>query len=292
MSNQTIYAKIEANIISQLENGIIPWRKCYHTSGNNLSISHQTGQCYGLLNQFLLPLPGEYWTFNQARKEGYHVRKGAKSSKIYFWSMIERKRDDDDDEELMPFAHAYPILREYSVFHESDIEGLPTKPLNAEEESKRIESAETIVSRYLDNNKWLNLFTCDSTPSFNPSHNFIKMPAISQFDCIEEYYSALFHEMTHSTAIPLERQINTSNKEMYAKEELVAEIGAAFLCGHAGITEEQVISNSASYCRSWLLALKDNIKNLVWASSRAETAVNYIINNRKGKQNDSNSATE
>lgn len=296
MNNNEIYARIEANILNQLENGIIPWRKCYHVTENQLSISHQSGLEYGMLNQFLLPLPGEYWTFNQAIKEGYHVRKGAKSSKIYFWSIVNRKRNNKDkEEELTPYANVYPILREYSVFHESDIEGLPPKPLNAEDEAKRIESAETIVSRYFDNNRWLNLFTCDSTPSFSPSHNFIKMPAIGQFDSIEEYYSALFHEMTHSTAIPLERQIGSktkNEKELYAKEELVAEIGAAYLCGHAGITEEQVISNSASYCRGWLLSLKDNIKNLVWASSRAEAAVEYILHNNKERKRNADSAAE
>ncbi len=288
MSNQSIYAKIEANIVNQLEHGIIPWRKCYHVSKDGLAVSHQTGRQYGLLNQILLPLSGEYWTFNQARKEGYHVRKGAVSSKIYFWKVVSDKDVRFSPGEIDVVDRSYPVLKEYSVFHESDIEGLPAKALNVEHEPKRIENAEIIASRYFANNRWLNLFTCDSTPAFIKSRNLIEMPPISQFDSAEEYYSALFHEMTHSTAVPLERQTNTRDKEMYAKEELVAEMGAAYLCGHAGITEEQVIENSASYCRSWLFELKNNIKNLVWAASRAESATEYILNNNKGVKNDTN----
>ena len=89
MSNQSVYEKIEQNVINQLENGIIPWRKCYHVNGSRFAISHQSKQRYGLLNQLLLSMPGEYWTFNQARKEGYRVKKGSKSEKIYFWKLID-----------------------------------------------------------------------------------------------------------------------------------------------------------------------------------------------------------
>ena len=246
---------------------------------------------YGLLNQFLLREPGEYWTFNQAKKEGYGIRKGAKSRKIYFWKVITCKRVEDSEDGEVVIGKEIPMLREYSVFHESDVDGLPPKATNDPNDERnrmKIVTAETITNNYLENNKWLSIIHNDrAIPCYVPWEKLIKMPLKSQFDSIEEYYSALFHEMTHSTKVPLERK-----NDNYAREELVAELGAAFLCGHAGISEEQVIQNQASYCASWMTALKGNIKNLVWASSRADAAVEYILNNKKGKTNDAESAAE
>lgn len=299
MNNNEIYERIEANIIDQLEHGIIPWRKCYHVEESGMfAVSHQSGQVYGLLNQFLLMHPGEYWTFNQAKKEGYHIRKGAKSRKIYFWRMVKCKMDfspNEDEtiiqEDNLKILKEIPMLKEYCVFHESDVDGLPPKPTNDPEDDRNkvvLTSAETIINNYAESNKWLSIIHTDKThPCYVPSSKTIKMPMKSQFDSIEEYYSAFFHEMTHSTKVPLERK-----NDNYAREELVAELGAALLCGHAGISEEQVIQNSASYCTSWLKALKGNIKNLVWASSRADAAVEYILPNKKEKLNDASSTAE
>lgn len=276
MKTNDIYQMIEDKVVSQLENGIIPWRRCYHVSGGDTCRSHQTGEEYSLLNQMILEEPGEYWTFEQAKKEGYHIKKGAKASKVVFWK-VWSKLDEKSEEER--YDHI-PILKYYNVFHESDVEGLPPKALNTfkNENIEPIEAAEQIIKTYLDNNPDIRMETADVTPCFVPSQKIIKIPERSQFDSMEDYYSTAFHEMTHSTKFALNRPLS-HNDDDRAKEELVAEIGAAFLCGHAGINAEQVIKNNQSYCACWLTRLRGNIKWLVWASSRADAAYKYIVNN-------------
>lgn len=291
MSNQSIYEMIEDQVISQLVNGIIPWKRCYHIRGCDCAISHQTKEPYSFLNQMLLMVPGEYWTFNQAVKSGLNVRKGAKAKKIFFWKVMTAEKDKDlieagvSDEARKKIQ--IPILKYYNVFHESDIEGLPDKPLDAMDEEKNKESivgADSIINNYLEANKDIKLVESDRIPCFSPLTNTIHIPMKCQFDSIEEYYSTAFHEMTHSTAKKLGRDINAlqNSHANYAREELVAEIGAAYLCGAAGISEESVIKNNAAYCAGWLRALKNNIKDLVWASSRAEKASKFIL----GEQNE------
>lgn len=286
MSNQAIYEMIEREVISQLENGIIPWRQCYHLLGGDCAISSQTKKPYSFLNQMLLHEPGEYWTFNQAVKQGFHIRKGSKSRKIVFWKVMRRSllKDDELDEadKRKPLEVAIPILKSYNVFHERDIDGLPAKPANTFDEEKNKESiieADSIITNYLEANKDIKLHESDRVPCFSPTTNCIYIPKKCQFDSLAEYYSTTFHEMTHSTAPKLGRETAALNEShaMYAREELVAEIGAAYLCGAAGINETDVIKNSASYCRSWLLSLRNNIKDLVWASSRAERASRFIL---------------
>lgn len=289
MKTNDIYKMIEDKVVSQLQNGIIPWRRCYHISSGDLCVSHQSGDAYSPLNQMLLDEPGEYWSFEQAKKEGYHIRKGAVASKIIFWK-VWSKLDKTSEEER--YDHI-PILKYFNVFHESDVEGLPPKLPNTfrNENTEPIEAAEQIIKTYLDNNQDIKMVTSDRIPCFVPSQKIIHMPDKSQFDSMEDYYSTAFHEMTHSTKFALNRPMS-HNDDDRAKEELVAEIGAAFLCGHAGIEAEQVIKNNQSYCANWLQQLRNNIKWLVWASSRAEAAYKYIVNNELPENRTDNSAKD
>lgn len=280
MNQQQIYSMIEESIISQLENGIIPWKRCYHVSQGDWCISHQTKKGYSMLNQFLLSEPGEYWTFEQCKKEGFSLRKGCKSRKVVFWKILEKESENDDGE---IHTKNIPFLKYYNVFHESDIVGLPPKPLEGisqeDRERRNAESilkADEIVENYLTANPDIRLITSDRTPCFIPSQNTISMPEKCQFDSLNEYYSTIFHEMIHSTRKKVNRE-RLDGIEGRSREELVAEIGAAFLCGNAGIESEDVIKNNSAYCAGWLQVLRNNIKILIWAASRSERAANYIL---------------
>jgi antirestriction protein ArdC len=288
MNQNQIYQMIEDNIINQLKNGKVPWRRCYHVKDYGAFCrSHKTGKPYSLLNQFLLTEPGEYWTFKQIQEAGYRLKRGSSSHKIVFWSFLEvrdRNRRNVNYENQDDRFKLIPYLKYYNVFHESDIEGLPVnEPTDAEEEKRigqnmeSIEEAEAIIMNYLSANPDISMVTADRTPCFSPARNLISMPQKSQFDSLFDFYGTAFHEIIHSTARKVKREVQRG-REGYAREELVAEIGSAFLCGYAGIREEDVIKNNAAYCANWLTALKDNIKNLVWASSRAEKAANYVVN--------------
>lgn len=279
-----IYEIIEKNVMNQLENGLIPWRMCYKISGASMAFSHSTGKVYSLLNQFLLNCPGEYWTFNQARNAGYSVRKGSKACKVVFWKVFSKEDGSTtlpDGSNAVSFR-TIPFLKWYNVFHESDIEGLPRKPLEgiSEEDRERknsetIEKADAVIRDYMTANQELGLVTATGkVPCYNTITNTIFIPEKCQFDNLKEYYAAVFHEMVHSTLKPLSRT------SCYEREELVAEIGAAFLCGYCGIEEEDIIQNHSAYCAGWLKRLKGKVKDLVVACGKAEQAVKYILGER------------
>lgn len=117
--------------------------------------------------------------------------------------------------------------------------------------------------------------------SYNPLSDIISIPRFDSFDTAEEYYSTLFHELTHSTGHGsrlnrLNNNVSGFGNEEYSKEELVAEMGAAFLCGFAGI-ENTTINNSVAYIQGWLKALKHDKKLVIMAAAQAQKAADYIL---------------
>lgn len=269
-----IYKIIEENVMSQLQNGLVPWRKCYEVRCAGMAFSHSTGLVYSTLNQFLLQSPGEYWTFNQARQNGYSVRKGCKAKKIVFWKVLQYEQENDDK------ARSIPFLKWHNVFHESDIEGLPPRDLGIPQDTRERRNAESIdmadklVSDYLTATG-IPIVTYDRIPCYSSANKTIYMPEKCQFSSLQEYYAALFHEMVHSTKVGIERKMS------YAREELIAEIGAAYLCGFCNIAQEDVIKNQASYCAHWIKEIREgSIKDLIVASSRAEQAVKFILKDK------------
>lgn len=271
-----IYAEVTARIIEQLEQGVIPWRKPWITSG--AAISHSTGKPYSLLNQILLTKPGEYVTFNQITAEGGHVKKGAKSSMVVFWKRIETEDEDNPGEKKK-----IPFLRYYNVFHIDQTEGIKpkySKPLP--NVARPDEAAEAIVRDYLTRSGVRLLHDEGNRAFYRPSTDSITLPLLAQFKDAAEYYSTLFHEMTHSTGhhSRLDRltKVAAFGSEDYSKEELIAEIGAAALVNHAGLETSGTLTNSAAYIQSWLKALQDDKRLIVSASGKAEKAVNLILN--------------
>ena len=281
-----IYEIIEKKVTEQLEHGLVPWRMCYKISGSRVAFSHSTGRVYSLLNQMLVDGPGEYWTFNQAKAAGYNVRKGSHACKVVFWKMLSYEKDFERYEDGTQSAsfRLIPFLKWHNVFHENDIEGLPRKPLEGISEEERdkknsdsIEISEAVIKDYLTANQDIDFVTATGRiPCFvhRGDRKTIYVPEKCQFENLKEYYSTVFHEMVHSTMIKLERDISRE------REELVAEIGAAFLCGYCGIEEDEIIKNHSAYCAGWLRNLKGKIKDLIVASGRAEKAVKYILGDK------------
>ena len=138
-----IYAEVTSRIISEMEKGIIPWRKPWVACGN--AISHATGKPYSLLNQMLLGRPGEYLTFKQVQQEGGYVRKGQKAHMVVFWRWVEQEDQETGEKKEIPF------LRYYNVFHIDQCEGLTAKhtqryPNTVEAD----ETAESIICGYVE----------------------------------------------------------------------------------------------------------------------------------------------
>ena len=272
-----IYAAVTDRIIEQMEQGIIPWQKPWISNGK--AVSHATGKAYSLLNQLMLGRPGEYLTFKQCQAAGGKVKKGAKSSTVVFWKWIEQEDEETGEKKEVPF------LRYYNVFHIDQCEGIIAKhttEASFPDGAEVLEAAQEIVYDYLGRTGVKLSHTEGDQAFYRPSTDEVVLPIRKQFVSTAEYYSTVFHELTHSTGHPsrLNRLARPSffGTEDYSKEELVAEIGAATLVNHVGLETGSSLRNSAAYIQNWLKVLKDDKRFIVSAAGRAEKAVNLILN--------------
>ncbi|HEY4765855.1 MAG TPA: zincin-like metallopeptidase domain-containing protein [Candidatus Sulfotelmatobacter sp.] len=280
----TAYEIVTEFIIKQLESGVAPWRKPWGTgTPANLASKKE----YRGINIFLLASQGygsRYWvTYRQAQALGGAVRNGQHGSKVVFWKIREYRSENQKSEETGNRKSI--LLRCYNVFNLEQCEGI--KFPDRVRAIIPIEPCENIV-RAMPNPPG---FVQDARACYSPSTDTVGMPARSAFLAAEEYYSTLFHEITHSTGHPsrLGREgiMNHSpfGSEDYSKEELVAEMGAAMLCGTAGI-ESRTLGNSAAYLQTWINKLKSDARLIVCAASQAQKAADYILS-KGGAETDS-----
>ena len=272
-----IYAAVTERIIEQMEQGVIPWQKPWISNGK--AVSHATGKPYSLLNQLMLGRPGEYLTFKQCQAAGGKVKKGERASMVVFWKWIEQEDEETGETKEVPF------LRYYNVFHIDQCEGIIAKHTTEAafpEGAEVLEAAQEIVYDYLGRTGVKLSPTEGDQAFYRPSTDEVVLPIRKQFVSTAEYYSTVFHELTHSTGHPsrLNRLARPSlfGTEDYSKEELVAEIGAATLVNHVGLETGSSLRNSAAYIQNWLKVLKDDKRFIVSAAGRAEKAVNLILN--------------
>jgi antirestriction protein ArdC len=269
--SQNIYELVTEKIIEQLEQGVVPWKKPWGSNGG--AVSWKSQKAYRGINTMLL-MPGEYATFNQIKEAGGNVIKGSKSHMVVFWKWLEKEDKKSGDIEKIP------MLRFYRVFEiNSQVEGLTSKRKGETFEHDPIEKAEEIAKGYMNAPR----ITFDRLEAwYKPFLDHVNVPPIKDFGKAEEFYCTYFHELIHSTGAKhrLNRDgiIGTHKfgSEDYSKEELVAEMGATFLCSHAGI-DEITMGNSAAYIQSWLRVLKEDKTMVVKAASQAQKAVDYIL---------------
>ncbi len=275
---------ITARIIEKLEQGTVPWHKPW--AGGEYPKNLITKKEYRGVNVFILSAMGfssPYWvSFKQAQELGGAVRKGEKGCPVVFWKWLQKKDDDGNITE-----DKFPMLRYYTVFNVGQVEGIDEEKIPAlaikYNDLEKIEQCETVVMAMPKRPKILHN---EQQAYYTPSRDFVNMPKMNSFDSAEEYYSTLFHELTHSTGheIRLNRKgfgagdgvWSVFGSAPYAKEELIAEMGAAFLCGHCQI-ENKTINNSAAYIKSWLRKLKDDKKMVIMAAAQAQRAADFIL---------------
>ena len=272
-----IYAAVTDRIIAQMEQGQIPWSKPWHSNGK--AVSHATGKPYSLLNQMLLGRPGEYVTFKQCQEVGGKVKKGEKSSLVVFWKWIEQVDEETGETKEVPF------LRYYNVFHIDQCEGIAAKYTTEAafpNGASTVEAAQNFIYDYLVRTGVKLSHSEGDRAFYRPSSDEIVLPMSKQFVSTAEYYSTVFHELTHSTghSSRLNRldKVATFGSNEYSKEELVAEIGAAALVNHVDLETSTSLRNNAAYIQNWLQVLKDDKRFIVSAAGKAEKAVNLILN--------------
>lgn len=277
MRSFNIYEVITQRFIEQLENGVIPWRKPW-TGTRNGAYSRCSKRPYSLLNQMMLGKPGEWLTYRQISQLGGCVKNGERSSMVVYWN-IQTVPDEDDADNIKRI----PILRYYKVFHIDQTTGI--KPLELEEINAILEpnrDAETVIRNYIaKTGVAFNVKLLDNA-FYDPKQDSITIPCMEQYLDVAEYYSTAFHEITHSTGHKdrLDRLVSSAflrDRNKYAKEELVAEIGSASLCNLCGVETPSTFENSAAYIQSWINALKGDKYLIVSASGKAQKAVDFIL---------------
>lgn len=286
MSDKNVYEIITERICAQLEKGTIPWQKPWNSpEGSNLLPRNlASGKAYRGVNVFLLhamAYESPYWvTFKQAQERGGTVRKGEKATPVVFWKWLDSDQVDENGK-----ARRIPLLRYYSVFNVAQCDGVEyPQPEVKTREIAPIDAAQAIVANMP---KCPTILHGGDRACYSPSLDVVKMPELGTFRSAEDYHNVLFHELTHSTGHEsrLKRKgVSGSDGEWsafgstpYAREELVAEMGAAFLSGHAGIVE-RTLDNSAAYVAGWLSRLKDDSKLVVVAAAQAQRASDFILN--------------
>lgn len=277
-----VYEIVTEKITAALEAGTVPWQKPWAAAGG-LPRNFYSGRPYRGMNVVLLalaPYASPWWvTFDQARRLNGNVKRGEKSSLVTFWKLDEHDREEDPDTAAQ--RRRAPLLRYYHVFNVEQCEGLfPPEPETARYEHDPITLCDDLVNGMPHRPE---IRRDPRQAYYSPTLDCVGIPDRSQFETPESYYATLFHELVHSTghASRLDRPtLSTAPAPFgspdYSQEELVAEFGSAFLCGHTGIFP-RTAENQAAYIGGWLKTLKGDKRLLPVAASRAQKAADYIL---------------
>lgn len=283
---QDVYQRLTDKIIADLEKGELTWVKPW--SGGNMDgkvvrpLRHN-GVPYSGINVLMLwgaavecGFVSPFWmTFKQAQELGAHVRKGEKGSLVVYANTIIRTEEGENGSEE---ERTIPFMKGYTVFNVEQIEGLPAH-YHAE--------AETVIDPAQRNAQAEAFFAATgatvrhggNSAHYSGGTDHVQMPVFESFRSPEAYYATLAHEMTHWTKHETRLARDFGRKrwgdEGYAKEELVAELGAAFLCADLGLTPEPGMDHAA-YIQSWLKVLKDDKRAIFAAASHAQKAADYL----------------
>jgi len=287
-----VYAIITERITAALERGTAPWHQTWTAGMSPQSLV--TRHAYRGVNVFVLSMTARaagygspYWvTYNQARSMGGNVKRGEHGAPVVFWRFFDAPVVDDADGELETTDAARgrrrpPLLRYYTVFNVAQTEGIAVPAPLSGTPAVPIEAAEQIVADMPRAPRIVESLDGDGA-YYAPRLDTVHMPARCRFGRSEDFYAVLFHELTHSTGHASRLNRSTLNDAgrfgdaNYSREELVAEMGAAFLCGVAGI-DNATIEQSAAYLKGWLRALASEPRMLVIAAAQAQKAADFIL---------------
>jgi antirestriction protein ArdC len=273
-------------MIEKIEAGtgdfIIPWKNFVSGIPNNF-VTGKTYRGFNILSLWVAADKNGYasnsWmTFNQIKAAGGKLRKGAKSAPIFFFKPLQKTEEMENIKtgELEAVETTIPFWKNYLVFNLDDVEGIE-KPEPVEiftNDIERIESIETMIE-----NLGVDLRTgIKSKPFFHLIEDYISLPSIETFTATHSYYAVMLHELTHWTGH--ENRINRIEFKRfgdpkYAFEELIAELGAAFLCSHFGIDIEK--NQHPEYLDGWIHAMKETPAILWNAASKSQEAADWIF---------------
>jgi antirestriction protein ArdC len=288
------YQEVTDTVIKALEEGTVIWQSSWNDAGlpkNIITGIHYRGwnifwlNFHTILKGYQAPF---YLTYKQAQQSGGTIKKGESGTKIVYWATIELKDKASDNKEeqlkatnndekqrtkLVPKAH--------TVFNIAQTDGIefPTITPIIKSPLQKIAACEQVVA---DMPNSPIIITGSASAYYSPVSDTVVVPGLDSSTSSEGYYSTLFHELAHSTG----NESRLNRKELvgsdgfgntnYAKEELTAEMTAAFLCAITGI-DQPTIANSAAYIQNWLKALRNDKTLVIKAAAQAQKAADFML---------------
>lgn len=279
--------RVTDQIVKAIEEGTERYQMPWKTSGQFTAspINAVSRKAYRGINVLILWATaqekgyssGVWATYKQWQELGAQVRKGEKSANVVFWKFFET--EELDPETLK--NKRIPMARDYWVFNADQVDGYKQPEEQPVNSAERIDQAEAFF-KALE----VNIQHGGNQAFYRPSTDTVHMPAFERFKNPLAYYSVLSHETTHWTGS--EKRLNRDMKhrfgsEAYAMEELVAELGAAFLCAELGLPTDPR-KDHAPYIKNWLQVLKNDKRAIFTAAAKAQEAVDWMSHRDEGEQ--------
>lgn len=275
-----VYQIVTRRILDQLEKGTIPWKQPWMRIGGQVGAYNRvTKKSYSILNQMLLMEkgPGEYATKKQWTSLGGKIKEEETPYIIVFWKL---QKVEEETEEGETIERTVPLLRYYRVYHISQVEGVEPLPKKEIPEKEGIRAGDELIHAYVDRENIPFNDRGSDRAFYSLTRDSIVVPNIDQYDIVEEYYSSAFHELAHSTGHPNRLGRNLTHpfgSDIYAKEELIAEIASCMMMNQMSIEIPEIYENSVAYLDGWIRAMEEDPKLIVNAAAQAEKAVRYIL---------------
>jgi len=280
---RSVHERVTEQIIEQLEQGTVPWYSP-HTAEVGFPRNFESGKDYRGVNVMLLGMEGYlspwFMTYKQAQERGGQVRRGEKGYLVIKYGTYTKEDQDGQEEER-------GYLKAYTVFNACQIDGIdfPEIAPGPLKSGECLASAQAIVDGMPNPpviHEGRSIRTC-----YYPKDDSIDIPHRAYFESEKRFFKSLYHELTHASGAAKRLARKTllenkgrvmSNMTTYSKEELVAELGTAFLCAHAGIVIDDH-ENSAAYIDEWLKVLKqgNHQRWIIEAAGQAQKAIDYIL---------------
>jgi len=279
-----VYKQVTAGLIAEIEAGVAIWRKPWVVSSANQPQNGISERPYrgfnrvqlGFLQEQLGSSDPRWYTYKGASEAGFQVRKGSKSELIVFNKPSVDERDPDN-------VKTFWLMRYHKVFHASCVDGIEAYDAvdNApshENDDTACDEAEVVLEGWCEAHLAAGLRVGASKAAYYPAVDKIDMPDREMFSLYSGYVQTLAHEVIHATGhvSRLARREDASRRtgDAYAKEELIAEFGAAMLCGSLGVPND--VEQSAAYIKGWAERCREEPALLIGAINQGERASDYV----------------
>ena len=288
-SKLDVYQLVTDQIISLLEQGIVPWQKPWNDAGVPMNLLSKR-QYRGINLWLLLSLNYEknsFLTWEQIKSIGGSVNKGETGHIVVFWKPVQKKAEETENKQK-----SVPMLRYYKVFNIAQCRDIPEHLIpvvdDTIEDIDPIFECEAILHTMPD---MPHITFQGKQAYYSIERDEIVLPKMKDFKSSPGYYSTLYHELVHATGV--EKRLNRKTitdmvpfgTESYAMEELIAEMGSAYLCRFSGILPSE-IKNTVAYLDNWLGVLRNDKKFIISASGQSQKAVDFILSRKDNESKD------